>query len=44
MNALSAAAAEVRATGADVDVFQADITAENEVRRIEYDVLSRFSM
>jgi len=41
-NALSAAAAEVRAIGADVDVFQADITDENEVRRVEHDVLSRF--
>jgi len=41
-DALSAAAAEVRATGADTDVFQADITDENEVRRVEHDVLSRF--
>jgi NAD(P)-dependent dehydrogenase (short-subunit alcohol dehydrogenase family) len=39
---LSAAAAEVRATGADVDVFQADITDEHQVRRVEHDVLSRF--
>jgi NAD(P)-dependent dehydrogenase (short-subunit alcohol dehydrogenase family) len=42
MNALSTAAAELRGTGADVDVFQADITDENDVRRVEHDVLSRF--
>jgi NAD(P)-dependent dehydrogenase (short-subunit alcohol dehydrogenase family) len=40
--ALSAAAGEIQSTGAEVETFQADITDEKQVSRIERDILSRF--
>jgi NAD(P)-dependent dehydrogenase (short-subunit alcohol dehydrogenase family) len=42
IEALSAAADEVRQTGADAITFQADLTDENQVTRIQGDILSRF--
>ena len=41
-DALSAAAGEIQSTGAEVETFQADITDEKQVSRIERDILSRF--
>jgi len=40
--ALEAAAAEIRGSGAEVEVFPADVASETEVRRLERDVLARF--
>ncbi|HEX5432437.1 MAG TPA: 3-oxoacyl-ACP reductase family protein [Bryobacteraceae bacterium] len=40
--ALSAAAEQVRSIGADVEVFQADVSDEAQVSGLEKDVLSRF--
>ncbi|MGO9095668.1 MAG: SDR family NAD(P)-dependent oxidoreductase [Bryobacteraceae bacterium] len=42
MAALNAAAVEVRAVGAKVAVFSADVTDEQQVARLRDDILSRF--
>ena len=39
---LSATGKELRAAGMDVEVFQADVTKEDDVRRIEQGVVQRF--
>ena len=41
-DALSSAAGEIQSTGAEVETFQADITDEKQVSRMERDILSRF--
>lgn len=40
--ALEATATEIRGSGAVVEVFPADVTAEQQVRQLERDVLARF--
>ncbi|MCI0747798.1 MAG: SDR family oxidoreductase [Verrucomicrobia subdivision 3 bacterium] len=42
MNDLSATSKELRASGIEVEVFQCDVTREEEVRRLETAVLQRF--
>lgn len=40
--ALQAVAGQIRNTGADAAIFQADVTDEEQVRHVEQDVISRF--
>src|SRR5271166_5986493 len=40
--ALSAVAEEIRKTGAEAEVFEADVTDESQVRRVEREALARF--
>lgn len=40
--ALEAAAAEIRSSGAAAEVFPTDVTDERQVRQLEHDVLARF--
>jgi NAD(P)-dependent dehydrogenase (short-subunit alcohol dehydrogenase family) len=42
LNELSATGKELRAAGMDVEVFQGDVTKEEDVRRIEQGVIGRF--
>jgi NAD(P)-dependent dehydrogenase (short-subunit alcohol dehydrogenase family) len=42
LNELSATGKELRAAGMDVEVFQGDVTKEEDVRRVEQGVISRF--
>lgn len=42
LNELSATGKELRAAGMDVEVFQGDVTKEEDVRKIEQGVISRF--
>jgi NAD(P)-dependent dehydrogenase (short-subunit alcohol dehydrogenase family) len=42
LNELSATGKELRAAGMDVEVFQGDVTREEDVRRVEEGVISRF--
>jgi len=42
LDALAGVAGELRNTGAEAEVFQADITEENQVRQVERDVMARF--
>jgi len=42
LNELSATGKELRAAGMDVEVFQGDVTKEEDVRKVEQGVISRF--
>src|SRR6185369_15476 len=42
LDQLKAVAQEVRALGAEAEVFQADVTDEGQVRELQHDVIAKF--